>query len=188
MNQRLREMDAQKDELLSQISHEVRTPMTSIRSFSDILLNDRELDESRRRRFLAIIQKESSRLLDDILDLSLLERGAQSWQLAVFDAEAVLGEALESCEALAHSAGVELVRSGSVESGLVERSPSGAVRGQRFRQRARHPVKGSRTHLREIRAPAPGSASPSAAKSSNSSAAVSSSARAGSAAPNSRSG
>jgi signal transduction histidine kinase len=122
-NQRLREMDAQKDEFLSQISHEVRTPMTSIRSFSDILLNDRALDDQRRQRFLAIIQKESlrlTRLLDDILDLSLLERGAQSWQLAVFDAETVLGEAIESCEALAHSAGVDLVRSGSVESALVE--------------------------------------------------------------------
>src|SRR3546814_15828706 len=33
-NDRLREIDTQKDEFLSQISHEVRTPMTSLRSFS----------------------------------------------------------------------------------------------------------------------------------------------------------
>ena len=33
-NERLRSLDAQKDDFLSQVSHELRTPMTSIRSFS----------------------------------------------------------------------------------------------------------------------------------------------------------
>jgi len=122
-NQRLREMDSQKDEFLSQISHEVRTPMTAIRSLSDILLNDRNLDEARRQRFLAIIDKESvrlTRLLDDILDLSLLERGAQSWDLTVFDPEIVLGQALESCEALADSARVTLIRGAAIGGALVK--------------------------------------------------------------------
>ena len=39
-NRKLRELDGQKDEFLSQVSHEVRTPMASIRSFSEILLED----------------------------------------------------------------------------------------------------------------------------------------------------
>src|SRR5690606_39231792 len=72
-NRRLREIDRQKDEFLSQVSHEVRTPMTSIRSFSDILLSDGEIDEQRRQRFLGIIQTESirlTRLLDGILDMN----------------------------------------------------------------------------------------------------------------------
>ncbi|MFZ1105221.1 MAG: histidine kinase dimerization/phospho-acceptor domain-containing protein [Hyphomicrobiaceae bacterium] len=71
-NQRLREVDSQKDEFLSQVSHEVRTPMTSIRSFSDILLNNRDIDEAEKLRFLGIIQNESlrlTRLLNGILDL-----------------------------------------------------------------------------------------------------------------------
>ena len=37
----LRALAPQKDDFLSQVSHEVRTPMTSIRSFSEILLDDR---------------------------------------------------------------------------------------------------------------------------------------------------
>jgi hypothetical protein len=44
-NQQLRELDSQKDEFLSQVSHEVRTPMTSIRSFSEILLEEKRLNE-----------------------------------------------------------------------------------------------------------------------------------------------
>ena len=42
-NRQLREVDQQKDEFLSQVSHEVRTPMTSIRAFSEILLTETDL-------------------------------------------------------------------------------------------------------------------------------------------------
>ncbi len=122
-NERLREIDMQKDEFLSQISHEVRTPMTSIRSFSDILLNDQELDEVRKRRFLTIIQNESlrlTRLLDGILDLNLMERGGPSWDVSVFDPETVLNQAMETCEALARAAGVTLRRTAQVKGVQVE--------------------------------------------------------------------
>lgn len=114
-NQRLREIDKQKDEFLSQVSHEVRTPMTSIRSFSDILLSDHEMDEAQRLRFLGIIQAESirlTRLLDSILDLSRQDGGDTNWTLEVFNPEEVLKQAAESCEALAHAARVKLTRQG----------------------------------------------------------------------------
>jgi Na+/proline symporter/nitrogen-specific signal transduction histidine kinase len=112
-NQRLREMDALKDDFLSQISHEVRTPMTSIRSFSDILLAEPAMEQERKLRFLNIIQNESirlTRLLDGILELDQ-SRAAAARRLPVsFDPEEVLTSALESCEALAHAAGTALVR------------------------------------------------------------------------------
>ena len=107
-NEQLRAIDSQKDDFLSQVSHELRTPMASIRSFSDILLSSRDLPESRRLRFLGIIQKESlrlTRLLDGILHLNQLETGGPSWEVSLFDPEAALDYALESCEALAERAG-----------------------------------------------------------------------------------
>ena len=76
-NEKLTALSIQKDAFLSQISHELRTPMTSIRSFSDIL-RDSEVDEDARRRFAGIIHEESNRLtrlLDDLLDLGVLESG-----------------------------------------------------------------------------------------------------------------
>ena len=48
-NERLRTLDVQKDEFLSQISHELRTPMTSIRSFSEILMDASDLPDTKRR-------------------------------------------------------------------------------------------------------------------------------------------
>jgi Na+/proline symporter/nitrogen-specific signal transduction histidine kinase len=112
-NQRLREIDVQKDEFLSQVSHEVRTPMASIRSFSDILLENPDIGDDQQRRYLGIIQNESirlTRLLDGILDLNLLEAGQTPWDASHFDPEHALDQAMDSCEALARSAGVSLRR------------------------------------------------------------------------------
>ena len=79
VNERLRTLDAQKDEFLSQVSHELRTPMTSVRSFSEILLSDDEVSTEEHKRFVSIIHEESlrlTRLLDEILDASRLEGGS----------------------------------------------------------------------------------------------------------------
>ena len=122
-NQRLREVDTQKDEFLSQVSHEVRTPMTSIRSFSEILLNNRDLDEAEKRRFLSIIQNESlrlTRLLDGILDLKQMESRELDWVKAPFDPETAIDQAMESCEALARTAGATLKRSSRVRGAWIE--------------------------------------------------------------------
>lgn len=112
-NRRLREIDKQKDEFLSHISHEVRTPMASIRSFSDILLTHRDMEEDRKQRFLGIIHKESirlTRLLDSILHLNQMEEGQPYWDVVLLDPDQALDQALESCEALAQSSGVVLRR------------------------------------------------------------------------------
>ena len=122
-NQRLREVDSQKDEFLSQVSHEVRTPMTSIRSFSDILLNNRDIDEAEKLRFLGIIQNESlrlTRLLNGILDLKQMESGEPAWENAPFDPETAIDQALESCEALARAAGVTLKRSSRAREAWID--------------------------------------------------------------------
>lgn len=79
-NQKLTELSVQKDAFLSQISHELRTPMTSIRAFSEILM-DGKMPKSEQSRYSTIIQDEAirlTRLLDDLLDLSVLENGQVS--------------------------------------------------------------------------------------------------------------
>jgi signal transduction histidine kinase len=111
-NRQLRELDSQKDEFLSQVSHEVRTPMTSIRSFSEILLGEGRLEEDERQKFLTTIHKESLRLtklLDQILDLNALERGKAAWRNVPTDVEAVLDQAVEVCSALARQRQMRLV-------------------------------------------------------------------------------
>ncbi len=110
-NVRLRELDSQKDDFLSQVSHEVRTPMTSIRSFSEILRDERSLTPADRERFITTIHEESLRLtklLDEILDLSALERGERSWENRPMEAEAVLDRAIDVCRALARQRGIAM--------------------------------------------------------------------------------
>ncbi|MHA7886907.1 MULTISPECIES: ATP-binding protein [Roseicyclus] len=102
-NTKLTELSRQKDAFLSQISHELRTPMTSIRAFSEILMQADPLDDTARARFSRIIHDESrrlTRLLDDLLDLSVLENG----RVTLNEAEARLGDVLDRA---IHAAGAQ---------------------------------------------------------------------------------
>ncbi len=96
-NDKLTALSVQKDAFLSQISHELRTPMTSIRAFSEILRDGDAMDPAERRRFSGIIHEETerlTRLLDDLLDLSVLEAGQGRLSLAPVTLRSVLDRAL----------------------------------------------------------------------------------------------
>ncbi len=98
-NDRLRALDAQKDAFLSQISHELRTPMTSVRSFSEILLNEDEPTTEEAKQFIAIIHSESlrlTRLLDELLDLSRLESGTTTVPTEPLDPKAEIEAVMAS--------------------------------------------------------------------------------------------
>jgi len=95
-NEKLTALSIQKDAFLSQISHELRTPMASIRSSSEILMSE-GITERERKRFSGIIQDETvrlTRLLDDLLDLSVLENGQVSLNLRQADLHDVLQRAV----------------------------------------------------------------------------------------------
>ncbi|MDA7777612.1 sensor histidine kinase, partial [Rhodobacteraceae bacterium] len=84
-NAKLTQLSVQKDAFLSQISHELRTPMSSIRAFSEILRGVEVLSPQEQVRYASIIQEETirlTRLLDDLLDLSVLENGQVSLNLS----------------------------------------------------------------------------------------------------------
>ena len=77
-NDMLTKLSVQKDAFLSQISHELRTPMTSIRAFSEILMDAEGMGPEEQTKYARIIHDETirlTRLLDDLLDLSVLENG-----------------------------------------------------------------------------------------------------------------
>ncbi len=94
VNEKLTQLSIQKDAFLSQISHELRTPMTSIRAFSEILRDGGASDPAAAARHASIIHDESvrlTRLLDDLLDLSVLENG----QVQLYPRHEVLHEVLD---------------------------------------------------------------------------------------------
>ncbi|MEE9454338.1 MAG: ATP-binding protein [Paracoccaceae bacterium] len=114
-NAQLTELGAQKDAFLSQISHELRTPMTSIRSFAEILRDERDIASEQAQRFVGIINTESqrlTRLLDEILDLSLLESGRINWQLEPVSLDAAIAHALTSSEGVRDTSDIKIIRKG----------------------------------------------------------------------------
>ncbi|KRW93545.1 ATP-binding protein [Paracoccus sp. MKU1] len=102
-NEKLTLLSAQKDAFLGQISHELRTPMTSIRAFSEILMEP-DLPAEDRARFAGIIQDEAgrmTRLLDDLLDISVLESGRAQLKPGVFNLHDLIERALAAAGASA---------------------------------------------------------------------------------------
>ena len=101
-NERLKELDKMKDDFMATVSHEVRTPLTSIRSFSEILRDNPDLDADQRQEFISIIVQESerlSRLINDILDLAKMEAGTSDWHIANLAPKAVIEQALAATPA-----------------------------------------------------------------------------------------
>jgi Na+/proline symporter/nitrogen-specific signal transduction histidine kinase len=95
-NEKLMQLSIQKDAFLSQISHELRTPMTSIRAFSEIL-TEGDLPPEMVTKYGRIIHDEAkrlTRLLDDLLDLSVLENGTVQLNLGLASLQQMLDTAL----------------------------------------------------------------------------------------------
>lgn len=73
----LSEMDQATSNFVSAVSFEMRTPLTSIQGFSEMLLNQ-DLGEEKEREFIDIINKEAehlTELVEELLDISRLESG-----------------------------------------------------------------------------------------------------------------
>jgi Na+/proline symporter/signal transduction histidine kinase len=94
-NRRLRELDRLKDDFVSTVTHELRTPLTSMRAFAEILLDNPELPQPQRDRFLHIVVEEIerlTRLINQVLDLSKIQSGRAEWDIAAVDLSEVVEE------------------------------------------------------------------------------------------------
>ena len=99
LNETLRLNDLLKDEFISTVTHEMKTPLTSIRAFSEILL-DEDLPEEDKKKFLDIIIQETgrmTRLIDQVLDLERFDSGRQKLNLEPTDIKILL---LQACDSL----------------------------------------------------------------------------------------
>src|ERR1700737_3455517 len=103
------ELGRAKDEMLSVVSHEMRTPLASIVGFTELLVT-RDVTAKQRKQYLGVMLQEGLRLtalITDFLDLRLIERGHQSMRFAPAD----MGALIKRSIALAGDGGapIELV-------------------------------------------------------------------------------
>ena len=111
-NRRLMELDELKSAFLSSVSHELRTPLTSLLGFSKIIKRDflrcfmPLAEEEAQRRLgeriqsnLDIIGNEGerlTRLINDVLDLSRIESGKESWRFTEVDLAGAINAAVDA--------------------------------------------------------------------------------------------
>ena len=75
-------MAARKSSFVANVSHELKTPLTSIRMYAELLDSKKELDQTRRQKYLKVILSESerlSRLIANVLDFSKIEEGRKKY-------------------------------------------------------------------------------------------------------------
>lgn len=75
---RLDELNRLKSYFVSTVSHDLKTPLTSIRMFAELLQTKKELSLERMNEYLKIIEGESNRLqrlIDNVLDFAKIEKG-----------------------------------------------------------------------------------------------------------------
>lgn len=80
----LKKLEQVRRDFVANVSHELKTPITSIKGFSETLLDGAMEEPELRKQFLSIIMNESQRmetLIQDLLDLSKVEQ--QGFQLTV---------------------------------------------------------------------------------------------------------
>jgi signal transduction histidine kinase len=86
-NEQLRESEQHKRDLISMVSHEVRTPLASVLGFTSLLL-ERDFSPEEQRRYLEIVDAQARRLAGlagDFLDVQLLEGGGMTLNRAPVD-------------------------------------------------------------------------------------------------------
>jgi K+-sensing histidine kinase KdpD len=96
----LSEMDRAASGFVSAVSFEMRTPLTSILGFSDMLVN-KEWEPEKEQQYIEIISREAdnlSRLVEDLLDISRLESGKVSLNKEVTSLDQLLDMSLPILE------------------------------------------------------------------------------------------
>jgi signal transduction histidine kinase len=112
-NEELVEADKLKDEFIALVSHDLRTPLTSIIGYVELALDEAGSEplDPERRKYIEIVARSSDRLLrlvDDLLLAARLQSGRFVLNVEEADLEAVAADALDEMHARAERKGVSV--------------------------------------------------------------------------------
>ncbi len=108
---RIKQLEKIRKDFVSNVSHELKTPITSIKGFIETLNDGALSDIDTAKRFLEIISKHANRLsaiVEDLLSLSRLEQSNESITLETYNLKEILVSALQVCEIKSKAKNIEM--------------------------------------------------------------------------------
>jgi signal transduction histidine kinase len=100
-----------KNDLAATVSHELKTPLASMRVLVETLLDSEHLDEKKTREYLELIAQENERLgrlIQNFLTYSRMERRKQTFHFSILPAHQVVEAAMESVRGRFEASGCRL--------------------------------------------------------------------------------
>lgn len=92
-------LDDLRKEFVANVSHELKTPLTTIKTYSETILDDGLENKEMAISFLGVINKETdrmNRIVSDLLTLSRIDYHKLSWKMDWFSIDELLGELTET--------------------------------------------------------------------------------------------
>jgi signal transduction histidine kinase len=117
INAQLTEYDRMKSEFLSNVSHELRSPLAAIASAAKIIGRYGDVNKTTGKNFSSVILDETDRLgrlINDLLDLAKIESGKVEWNMErIDDATELITQVVDTYRPLAEERGIDIELGGS---------------------------------------------------------------------------
>jgi signal transduction histidine kinase len=98
---RFKELNELKSLFVASVTHDLKTPLTSIKMFAELMEDSPQLPLEKRNEYLKIIQGESlrlGRLIDNVLDIAKIERGIKEYRFEKVNLNNIVNTALQAME------------------------------------------------------------------------------------------